>query len=100
MVNLRYHPASLWRVLANYNLLHAAESEPANGLAHAARAANEAAHPFYFQRSRFFFLCGHDLGPFYFYWPAIKRRPALPRRSCRETRRLWPRLSNGEARQK
>src|SRR5690242_18013072 len=63
MVNLRYHPASFRGVLANYNLLHAAEAESANGLAHAARAPNEAAHPLDLQRSRFFFLCSHRLGP-------------------------------------
>ena len=51
MLNLRDHAANRGRVLALDHLLHAAESEATNRLAHIAGAADEAAHPFDLQRA-------------------------------------------------
>src|SRR5271156_4056026 len=45
MVHARNHAADGWRVFHFQHLLHAPESQPANGLAHVARAADEADYP-------------------------------------------------------
>lgn len=44
------HPANCGRIGALHYLLHAAKTQSADGLAHAARAANEAAYPLDFKR--------------------------------------------------
>src|SRR6185437_14768237 len=58
MVHPRDHPARGRRVIEFDKLIHSPETHPANRLAHAARAANEADYPANFQFPRLF-LRGH-----------------------------------------